>query len=98
MLLTDNYQVQIKQRLQPVIQELIEENQLYQEDLDSADIVNQIMQMITKNALTEELIKLSEPEFKKRCNGFLALVSWAKSLTEISVQDWADIKDAIQGV
>lgn len=83
-------------RLSAIVGELMAENPIYQEDLQVQQVVDNIFEIMVDNNLVEELERLTDEELKERCNGVMAVESWAKCLREMDEDEWADFEAAVQ--
>ncbi|MGK7926605.1 MAG: hypothetical protein AB4290_15430, partial [Spirulina sp.] len=72
---TDNRQ-QVSQKVASAVSTLMDEREIYREDLQDRDIVALIMGAIAKESLFAQLVTLTDEEIKEHCDWVMALESW----------------------
>jgi len=84
------------QRIEQVVTILMEEHPFFKEELDYAEMVDDLAQVFQENLTIEEFNKMPEQELKKRCSGIMVTEAVAGTLNELSPEQLAIFDEAIK--
>jgi hypothetical protein len=72
MLATENKQESILKRIEQVVSILMEERPLFKEDLDYAEIVKHLVNIVQENLTNEQFNNMSNEKLKENCSFVMA--------------------------
>jgi hypothetical protein len=86
----------VRQRIANTVASLMEEQELYREDLAVDEIVGVIVEIVEENNLWETFLTITDEDLKKRCNGIMAMHSWVNSFKQMSPEELDELIDMIE--
>lgn len=88
---TDKRQ-QVSQKIASAVSTLMDEREIYREDLQDRDIVGLVMDAIAKESLFVQFATLTNEEIKKHCDWVMALESWGSISKQMPVDELKDLR------
>jgi hypothetical protein len=96
MLLTDIRQESMVKRIEQVVSVLMEENPLFKEDLNYAEMVKLLVNLAQENLTFEDFNSMPDTELKKHCDGVMAIEILSKIGRDFTPEQMAIFEDAIK--
>ena len=96
MLSTDRQQELIVKRIEQVVSILMEEDRLFKEDLNYAEMVEHLAKLFEKNLPFDEFNTMSDAELKNHCSGIMAIRLLGKIGEDLTPEQMAIFDEAIK--
>jgi hypothetical protein len=96
MLLTDIKQESIVKRIEEVVSAIMKERPIFKEDLDYAEIVQYLVNIVQENLTNEQFNNMSNDKLKENCSFVMATELLAKIGEDFTPEQMATFEDAIK--
>ncbi|MBD2132839.1 MULTISPECIES: hypothetical protein [unclassified Sphaerospermopsis] len=84
MLLTQNQQESMNERIEKVVKILMEERSLFKEELNAEEMVKELCNLFQQNLPIEEFNSMYYQQLKSRCSGIMVTEAVAGTLNELT--------------
>lgn len=96
MLLTQNQQESMKERIEKVVKILMEERPLFKEELNPEEMVEELCNLFQQNLPIAEFNSMDYQELKSRCSGIMTTEAVAGTLNELTPEQLAIFDEMIK--